>query len=201
MGAFPFLYLDHGELDPDRIAKGGAVVLGFQAPVPERDRLRIQRSVPDAFAGFFRWSDLLFTSESAGDVFDAVIYGDASRGDPEPIQRFAAEVEAWVRQVHEQNPLIFFSAPSPVREPDAWGRWSREQAAAMLLPYLERYAETHPDSRVLDDDDVEASEPMGAWSKVDLGAMRWALQRLGADTLAGRDGADRVRALFARYGL
>src|SRR4051812_45537927 len=172
MADHPFVYFFHGEIDPDRLGKVGAVTLAFASPVPERDRIRIQKSVPQAFAGFFKWSDTLFTTESLGDVFDAMVYGESGPGDGEALAEFAAEVEAWVVRVHEKNPLLFFVGPTPVLPGDAWDAWSWSRAPEVVLPFLERYADAHQESLQTDDDDMDASEPMASWGKVDLGQMQ-----------------------------
>ncbi|MBS2029174.1 MAG: hypothetical protein JST54_14830 [Deltaproteobacteria bacterium] len=203
MSDFPFLYLDHGRPNPDLVDKVGMVALAFAQPVSVPDRLKLQATVPDAFAGFFKWSDVLFTSESMSDVFSAVVYGDADEGDEQALDAFANEVETWIRGVHAKHPLLFFVGPTPALPGSAWADWSQSRASEVVLPFLEKYADTHPEALLADDDDNDTSEPMANFGRVDLAQMQVLLRSIDSERLAGSgaEGKARVKKLLARFAM
>jgi hypothetical protein len=212
VGQYPFLYLYHGKLDSDLVDKVGWVAIGFQEPVGVEDRKRIMKSCPEPFAGFFGWSDTLFMSESQGDIFDSAIAEKHGAG-REGLRRFAREVEVWVTEIHERNPIVFFVGPSPVLGGDPWDTWSWEAVPHVVLPYLEKYAQTHPESLVeVEEDEGEEhgeddsdDEDSGFFTPgpVDLAQMQCLLEHFDVDPLGGEaeDRRLRAKALLERYGM
>jgi hypothetical protein len=90
---------------------------------------------------------VLFHSESYGDVYSAVVieeFGDG-RGHltAEGARAFSAEVERWITEVHRKNPVAFFVGPSRSIDDGGWNGWSYAQLGTVVLPWLERYLDSH----------------------------------------------------------
>lgn len=145
----PFVYLNHGALDPDSFDKAESVWIAFERPVPAADRAAIMETCPMAFAGFFRWDDALFYSESWGDVYGAVVASDYGEGgmevSAEAAQAFSRDVEAWILGIHARNPVAFFIGPSRSLDEEGWNAWSYARVGGVIVPWLERYLDAHPD--------------------------------------------------------
>ncbi|MFE6820501.1 hypothetical protein [Streptomyces sp. NPDC057675] len=151
MPDFPFLYLNHGPLDPDGFDKVDGAVIGFRDEVCRTDAERIAASCPAPIAGFFHTDGRLFTCESPGDVFShAVIYsygrGDQDRGTvtAEAAAAFSRDVESWITRVHAHTPIQFFLGPASAYPGDYWDEWSRHCLPVLVVPWLERYLNQPP---------------------------------------------------------
>ena len=146
---YPFVYLDHGPLDPDSFGKVEAVWIAFQSSVPEAERRAIMASCPDAFAGFFRWGDTLFYTESLGDVYGAVVAEEHGDGgvdvSADAAMSFSKSVEAWIMDIHQRAPVAFFVGPSRSLEEGGWNGWSHARVGSVVVPWLEQYLDQHPD--------------------------------------------------------
>jgi hypothetical protein len=211
--SYPFVYLDHGALDPDSFDKAESIWIAFQAPVPEAERRAIMKRCPAAFAGFFRWDDVLFYSESAGDVYSAIVadeFGDGGSFEvtAEAARRFSRAVEAWVLEIHTRAPIAFFIGPSRAWGDDAWNAWSYARVGSVIVPWLESYLDTHP---ALPDEVEEAGEdgfgdelteedelePIA--SPMDRATLAYIAQHLDAEDLTDDERA-RAHALSVRLG-
>lgn len=213
--SYPFVYLDHGALDPDSFDKAESIWIAFHAPVPEADRRAIMRSCPAAFAGFFRWDDVLFYSESAGDVYSAIVADEFGEGGAfevtaEAARRFSRAVEAWVLEIHTRTPIAFFIGPSRALDGDGWNAWSYARVGSVIVPWLERYLDTHPDlpdeveevgedgfADPLDEDALDELEPLA--TPMDRATLAYIAQHLDGEDLSEEERA-RAHALSVRLG-
>lgn len=148
--SYPFVYLNHGALDPDSFDKAEAIWIAFQAPVPAADRIAIMSSCPEALAGFFRWDDVLFYSESLGDIYNAIVaadYGDNDSCDvsADAALAFSKAVQEWILAIHARTPVAFFIGPSRSLDEGGWNGWSYARVGSVIMPWLEQYLDTHLD--------------------------------------------------------
>lgn len=214
----PFVYLNHGALDPDSFDKAESVWIAFQAPVPEAERVAVMKSCPASFAGFFRWDDVLFYSESIGDMYNAIVaasYGGDQADDvsAEAALAFSKAVEAWILDIHARAPVAFFIGPSRSLDDDGWNAWSYERVGSVIIPWLEHYLDTHPDlPDEVEDMDVEDEvtsvgevdgEDMGdagpQATPMDRATLAYIAQHLDAGELTASE-KKRARALSVRVG-
>jgi hypothetical protein len=154
MSGFPFVYLNHGPLDPDSFNKVDAAWIAFAEPVSDDVLAALVNACPAPLQGFFRADDAIFYCETGGDHYEIMVreeYGaDDDSVSAEGAAAFSADVEAWVRGIHEQVPIAFVIGPGrPIDDGNAaigaWALWSEQQLVSVVIPWLERYADTHPD--------------------------------------------------------
>jgi hypothetical protein len=154
MSGFPFVYLNHGPLDPDSFHKVDAAWIAFAEPLSDEVLAALVDTCPAPLDGFLHADDAIFYCETLGDVYDIMVreeYGaDGYDVSAEGAAAFSADVEAWVRGIHEQVPIAFVIGPGRPLEDDngaigAWALWSEQQLVPVVIPWLERYADTHPD--------------------------------------------------------
>jgi hypothetical protein len=162
---FPFVYLNHGPLDPESFDKVDAVWVAFAGPVSDEVVAEAAASCPAPLHGFFSADDSLLYCETGSDVYGSMVGFDYGRDEygvsAEGAAAFSAEVEAWVLGIHERAPIAFVIGPSrPLLDEDdgivdPWARWSEEQVGTVVVGWLERYADTHLD---IPDEADEADE-------------------------------------------
>jgi hypothetical protein len=181
---FPFVYLNHGPLDPESFDKVDAVWIAFAEPVSDEVVAAAAASCPAPLYGFFSADDSWLYCETGSDVYGSMVGFDYGRGEnavsAEGAAAFSAEVEAWVLGIHEQAPIAFVVGPSlPLWDGDAivdpWARWSEEQVRTVVVGWLERYADTHPDLPDEADEIVEtdpAAPAIQAMDRYVLGTLR-----------------------------
>lgn len=163
MGDFPFPYLNHGAPDLDAIGKVDSLWIAFAMPVPVKAHTTIEDSCPPPVAGFFKWTERLFYCETPGDGYEDLIneaYGPLS---PEVAAAWAAEVEAWIKGIHDEMPIAFFIGPGRPANEDPWDLWSCAQVMPVLVPLIESAAQEIAAAGIDDEDDqsdAEASVPM-----------------------------------------
>ncbi|MFE4924298.1 hypothetical protein [Streptomyces sp. NPDC056661] len=157
MSDFPFVYLNHGPLDPDTFHKVDTACIAFREPASEADLAFVARTCPAPIHGFFYADDGLFYCESLGDVYDFEVAEGWGGGEypvtEEAAAAFSAEVERWALEIHERTPIAFFVGPGATLDEDSWETWSRQQVGTVVVPWLERYLDTHPDLPQDDPDD------------------------------------------------
>jgi len=196
MSDHPFVYLNHGPLDPDYLDKVDAAWIAFREPVSPADMAYVARTCPEPIHGFFNADEALFYCESPGDVFDAtiaIVWGNGDfPADEAAAAAFSSDVERWIRDVHSRNPVAFFIGPGTSLGDDPWDRWSRQQLDTVVYPWLERYLDTHPDLP----EDVEIDD--------DEGDDDWPILPMSRDTIRYVfqcfDGSERRDTLIERVG-
>ncbi|MFE9097550.1 hypothetical protein [Streptomyces sp. NPDC007264] len=214
MSDFPFVYLNHGPLDPDTFGKADGAWIAFREPVSEADLALVARSCPEPIHGFFHGDDGLFSCESPGDVYDfTVAHGWGGGEHPvteEAAAAFGAEVERWVLEIHRRTPIAFFVGPGATLDEDAWETWSRQQVGAVAIPWLERYLDSHPDlpqddpgDAVTDpDDEGDWEEPITPMNREWLRCLLEELEfEFDVDGDEGPPGyVQRLETLISRFG-
>jgi hypothetical protein len=181
---FPFVFLNHGPLDPESFDKVDAVWIAFADSVSDEVIAAAAASCPGPLYGFFYADDALLYCETGSDVYGymvGVTYGRDENGiSAEGAAAFSAEVEAWVLGIHEQAPIAFVIGPSrPLWDDDGivdpWARWSEEQVKTVVVSWLERYADAHPDLPDEADEilEIDPSAPgIQAMDRYTLGTLR-----------------------------
>lgn len=202
---FPFPYLEHGTPALDAIGKASGAYLAFERPITRAQRAEVMRGCPAPIGGLWNWGPTLVACESLGDTFAwtlAEVYaqGDLDRLDAAVAARFAADVEAWARAVHARFPLVFFLGPLFAEKPSPWGTWSKQVLPAIMVPWLERYAEANAKDLVDDaGDDAEDEGRAPTDGVFDAIAMACLLQHLPSSS--DRELARRAKALAKRFPL
>lgn len=173
MPDFPFVYLHHGALDPESFGKVDEVWIAFAAPVSGDVVATFVEGCPAPLYGFFHADDAILHCETGGDHYEFLVrteYGeDGGTVSAEGAAAFSADVEAWVRGVHERAPIAFVIGPGrPLEdadgELDAWAHWSTERIETVVVPWLEWYADTHPDLPDENDEDDGEVQPMDRYT-------------------------------------
>ncbi len=194
MADFPFPYLNHGAPDVDVLGKVDSLWIAFAKPVPAKARAAIEDTCPPPVAGFFKWTERLFYCETPGDIYEYLInetYGDGQEGpvSEEVAATWAAAVETWIKEIHEETPVAFFIGPGRTASEDPWDLWSCAQVVPVLVPLIEDAARQIKAAGTDDDDDegdAEASGPMSLeWLAYITKAVDAALRRIkptAADT-------------------
>ncbi len=154
---FPFLYLRHGKLLLDAIGKAGGAYIAFKSPVSAKARHDVMRGSPIPIGGMWAWGPTLVSCESLGDTFDWSLAEHYGKGDVDSITvdavaAFAADVEKWIRGVHVKQSILFFIGPGIVDELSAWGEHSAAQLPAIMIPFLEKYADDNAQALLVQHD-------------------------------------------------
>ncbi len=186
MSDFPFVYFNHGELNPDTIGGSEELFGWFERVVTDRERRRIMETCPAPLAGLFAWGDRFVYFGSGEGSFDTDIletYGAGEPGMAEAVVRFNAALQRWAHRTHDIVPLAFFTGPH-LGEKDDWGLWSEEQleeavervvdyarARPEILALLERLPE-----RALDSDGGALGEEARYFSYIFGAILRWDVQ-------------------------
>ncbi len=186
MSDFPFVYFNHGELNPDTIGGSEELFGWFERVVTDQERRRIMETCPAPLAGLFAWGDRFVYFGSGEGSFDTDIletYGAGEPGMAEAVERFNAALQRWAQRMHDIVPLAFFTGPH-LGEKDDWGLWSEEQleggvervvdyarARPEILALLERLGE-----RALGSDGGALGEEARYFSYIFGAMLRWDVQ-------------------------
>lgn len=168
----PFLFINHGSLDPDCIDKCEEIFAWFARDVTKAERERIEAGAPSPLRCFWHWDRQFCYFGSEGDTYDSMVMADyapaqareamakAERsGDPmawrkafqllqkhhgEAVEAFSRDVERWAREVHAIVPLVVFWGPNGGDEEDPW---SRDSAARFADAMYERMRSYEPEGK------------------------------------------------------
>jgi hypothetical protein len=153
---YPFVYLNHGQLDLDSIGKCDGAYIGFVKAVPESLKKKIRDACPGPIRGDASFLDNMLSIESPGDVYDYEILsefgtdkekamsGDWAEFGQETADRFSAAVETWAMQVHQMCPIAFFMGPGNTDRRDPWNAWSRQKFTSTFVPFIDAFIARNP---------------------------------------------------------
>lgn len=165
--AYPFLFPNHGPIDPECIDKCEELWMWFSRDVTKAERKKIEEGAPRPLACFMAWDKRFAYFGSAGDSYDgeviqaygpraivdrfaeataneeweelASLFEEAQAHMGEAATAFAADVERWAREVHAIVPLVIFFGPHGGGEDDPWHQHSQRELAGTMLPLLAAY--------------------------------------------------------------
>jgi hypothetical protein len=167
--SFPFLFKNHGTLLIESFTKGASAYIGF-VKAPTRAQVeKIARGAPRPIRGMLGWTDTLLACSSWGDTFDwemlehygtdadkkASMQSDRATFEQPSADRFAADVERWVKSAHAIAPVAWCVGPCAASGGDAWDEWTCANMAAPLVDFLEAYVKRN---KLAADFDYEAGE-------------------------------------------
>ncbi|MFE4924294.1 hypothetical protein [Streptomyces sp. NPDC056661] len=177
---FPFVYLNHGPLDPAAFGKVETAWIAFREPISEAHLAFVARTCPEPISGFFHGDDGLLACESWGAVYNLTVAEGWGRGEhyvtEEAAAAFSAAVERWALEIHQRTPIAFFAGPGTTLAEDSWATWSRRQVGPVVVPWLERYLDTHPD--------LPQDDPGDAAAALADDAENWPATPMNRDTLS-----------------
>ena len=165
---YPFLFPNHGPIDPECIGKCAELWMWFARDVTPAERKKIEERAPPPLSCFMGWDRRFAYFGSAGDSYDAEViqhycppelvtaiaeatsnqdwtrvgklYQKAQDHFDEAAVAFAMDVERWAREVHEIAPLVVFFGPhGGGGDDDAWHRHSQRALGRVMLPVLAEY--------------------------------------------------------------
>jgi hypothetical protein len=163
---YPFLFLNHGPIDPEAIGKCEELWMWFSRDVTPAERKKIQKRAPAPLSCFLGWDRRFAYFGSAGDSYDgeviskygppelvarieeatrdeqwdevATLYGEAMEHLDEAVVAFAADVDRWAKEVHAIVPLVVFYGPHGGGG-DGWHEHSKRALGRTMLPLFAEY--------------------------------------------------------------